>query len=104
MMVSRVVKFNFHLASGLTVRLKIMVGVSAQCADITNLKALVRRLSSGLTVLFVVNGPIMCVRLETILLHVNMYVVNHKFLPHSSILIFIFFPLIFHLFFLLYCL
>ena len=41
--------------------------------DITNLKALVHRLSPGLTVPFVVNGPIMCLRLETILLHVNMY-------------------------------
>ena len=82
-----------------------MMGVSAQYVDVTNLKALARRLSSGLTVLFVVNGPIKCVHLETILLHVNMYlkiVENHEFLPHSSILIVIFFSSYFHLFFLFY--
>ena len=64
-------------------RLKITVGVSAQYADITNLKALVRRLSSGLTVLFVVNGPIMCVRLETILLGTSY--TFRTFLGHSNI-------------------
>ena len=44
-------------------------------------------LGARLTVLFVVNGPIMCVHLETILLHVNMYVKtvkNPTFLSHSK--------------------
>ena len=62
--IALVIKFHCHLASGLTVRMNIMMGVFAQYVDVKNLKALVRRLSFGLTVLFVVNGPTMCVRLD----------------------------------------
>ena len=39
--IALVIKFHCHLASGLTVRMNIMMGVFAQCVDVKNLKALV---------------------------------------------------------------
>ena len=39
--IALVVKLHCHLASDLTVRMNIMMGISAQYADVMNLKAMV---------------------------------------------------------------